>query len=314
MRALLVANPKATTTTKRARDLLVRAFAGDLEVELAETSYRGHAVDLAADAVTRGIDIVIALGGDGTVNEVVNGMLSHDVSADDLPGLAVLPGGSANVFARALGLPNDPLRSIASVLGALRAGRTRTIGLGHVATEIEKRYFIFSAGVGWDAEVVHAVEQARLSGAKANPALYVRAALRQYFAITDRRNPSLHILDSDGRVARGVFLAIISNTAPWTFLGPRPVNPSPQASFDTGLDLFGMTSADVLPTVAALTQMFMPPQDQGPKGRHVLELHDAAEITVGTSRPTAFQLDGEYLGRRERLLFRSVPQAIRMVI
>jgi diacylglycerol kinase family enzyme len=75
-----------------------------------------------------------------------------------------------------------------------------------------------------------------------------------------------------------------------------------------------MRSADVLPTAAALTQMFMPPLDQGPKGRHVLELHDASEITIGTSRPTAFQLDGEYLGRRERLVFRSVPQAIRMVI
>ncbi|MEO5874537.1 MAG: diacylglycerol kinase family protein [Streptosporangiaceae bacterium] len=314
MQALLVANPKATSTNQRARDLLVRAFAGDLEVDLAETAYRGHAVDLAAEAVTRGVDIVIALGGDGTVNEVVNGLLAHELPAGALPGLAVLPGGSANVFARALGLPNDPLRSIASVLGALRAGRTRTIGLGHVATEEEKRYFTFSAGVGWDAEVVHAVEQARLSGARANPGLYVRAALRQYFAITDRRNPSLRIEDSDGRIARDVFLAIISNTAPWTFLGPRPVNPSPRASFDKGLDLFGMRSADVLPTVAALAQMLTPPLDQAPQGRHVLELHDTAEITIGASRPTAFQLDGEYLGRRERLLFRSVPDAIRIVI
>lgn len=310
---MLIANPKATSTTQRARDLLVRAFAGDLEVELAETQYQRHAIELASRAAHDKYDIVIALGGDGTVNEAVNGLMQHPGNADDRPALAILPGGNANVLARALGLPNDPLRSIASILGALRTDHFKTISLGHVSTGHEERHFTFTAGVGLDAEVVHAVEMARRNGEKASSSLYVKAALRQYFAVTDRKTPALQVRDSRGRVARGLFLAFVANTSPWTYLGPRPVNPSPRASFGSGLDLFGMRSAGVTPTLAAIAQMLVPASG-GPRGRHVVELHDETELTITSARPIALQVDGDYLGRRERMVFRSVPKAIRVVI
>src|SRR5688572_20133838 len=107
MRALLVVNPAATTTSARTRDVISHALASDLKLEVAATEHRGHARALARRAVEQGsAQLVIALGGDGTVNEVINGLLEHGPDPDRLPRLAVVPGGSTNVFARALGLPN----------------------------------------------------------------------------------------------------------------------------------------------------------------------------------------------------------------
>ncbi|MFB4297020.1 diacylglycerol/lipid kinase family protein [Actinomadura sp. NTSP31] len=313
MRAMLIANPKATSTSRRARDILVRAFAGDLDLEIAETAHRGHATELARLAAAEGYDAVIALGGDGTVNEAVNGLLANGPSPD-LPALAVLPSGSANVFARALGLPNDPIGATKAVLEALRAGRYRTVGLGAACLpDGVRRYFTFNAGVGLDAEVVREVERRRGAGAKADPSLYVRAAVRHFFAGTDRRRPAL-TLEVPGRPPiSGLFLAFVSNTAPWTFMGRLPVNPSPKANFGRGLDVFGMRSMDAGPILGALGQMMLV-RTRPVQGRHVVNAHDAAEVTLRASRPVAFQLDGDYLGEQRSVTFRSVPKAVRILI
>ncbi|GAA2927256.1 hypothetical protein GCM10020221_24030 [Streptomyces thioluteus] len=164
MRALLVVNPSATTTSARTRDVLVHALASDLKLEVATTEYRGHARDLARAAAESGnTELVVALGGDGTVNEVVNGLLHRGPDPEGLPRLAVVPGGSTNVFARALGLPNEPVEATGALLDALRDGTGRTIGLGHAGgtpgTEDEGapgRWFTFCAGFGFDAGVVGA--------------------------------------------------------------------------------------------------------------------------------------------------------------
>nr|WP_067819378.1 diacylglycerol kinase family protein [Actinomadura kijaniata] len=313
MRAMLIANPMATSTSRRARELLLRAFTGDLDVDVAETGHRGHATELARRAADEGFDMVIALGGDGTVNEAVNGLLAQGADPE-LPALAVLPCGSANVFARALGLPNDPIAATRPVLEALRAGRHRSVGLAVAElADGTERYFTFNAGVGLDAEVVREVELRRLGGAKADPSLYVRTALRHFFTGTDRRHPAL-TLEVPGRPSKeGLFLAFVSNAAPWTFLGPLPVNPSPKANFSRGLDVFGMRSLDVAPTLAALVRM-MSARTRPVEGRQVVNVHDAAQVTLHADRPVAFQLDGDYLGEQEGFVFRAVPRAVRIVI
>lgn len=310
---MLIANPMATSTSRRARDLLVRAFAGDLDLVTAETGHRGHATELARRAADDGFDVVIALGGDGTVNETVNGLLV-DGPSPDLPALAVVPCGSANVFARAVGLPGDPLGATRVVLEALRAGRHRTVGLGTASYDgVTERYFTFCGGVGLDAEVVREVERRRDEGARADPSLYVRTAVRHFFSGTDRRRPAV-TLEVPGRPAEsGLFLAFVSNTSPWTFVGSLPVNPSPKANFSRGLDVFGMRSLGVAPTLAALAQMLVA-RTRPVQGRNVLNVHDAAELTLRAERPVAFQLDGDYLGEREHIVFRAVPKAVRIVI
>src|SRR5262245_48508110 len=170
MRALLVCNPKATTTSERARDVLVRALRSETELEVAYTRRRGHGVALARKARLDGLDLVVALGGDGTANEVVNGVLEAG-PGDGVPALAVVCGGSTNVFARALGLPTDWAEGTSVIIEALRERRTRTFGLGRA----DDRYFTFCAGFGMDAEVIQRVERARLRGHKPTPLLYVQS-------------------------------------------------------------------------------------------------------------------------------------------
>ena len=305
---MLIANPKATSASRRARDLFVRAFSGELNLEIATTAHRGHATELARKAGDETYDLVITLGGDGTVNEAVNGLLSNGPSPD-LPALAVLPSGSANVFARALGLPGNPVRAAKVILDALRAGRYRSVGLGMA----DDRYFTFSAGVGLDAEVVRLVEQLRLTGARAYPTLYLGATLRQFFALTDRRIPALTVERPGMPDVERLFLVVVSNTAPWTYLGPLRVNPSPQAGFDTGLDVFGVRRLDLSAVLHVTGQMLLP-AGHARRGGGGVSLHDASEVTVRSSRPIAFQLDGDYLGERRQVAFRSVPDALRVVI
>ena len=320
MRALLIVNPHATSTTPLRRDVIARALSSAVELEVVQTRYRGHATSLAAAARNDGFGLVLTLGGDGTVNEAVNGILG-DTAADNaasgpaavggtaasVPALAALPGGNANVFTRAAGLPADPVDATGQVLQALAEGRYRRIGLGLAGD----RYFTFHAGLGLDAEVVRAVDGHRARGRAATSVLYLRMILRQFYRVTDRRHPAL-TLERDGHPPAGpLFLGIVSNTAPWTYLGPRPVYTSRQAAFERGLDLFALRSLGTLSTLRTASQLLS--ADREPRGRSVLTLHDQAELTLRSARPVAFQLDGEYVGERESVRFLSVPDALRIV-
>ena len=307
MRALLVVNPKATATTKRGRDVLVHAVSSDLKVEVVETERRGHAMDLARDAVADGMELVVALGGDGTVNEVVNGLLSEGPGGH-LPALAVVPGGSTNVFTRALGLPRDPVEATGQILEALRAGRRRRIGLGLA----DARYFTFCAGLGIDGEVVRQVEARRRRGKRATNALYVRTTVRAIYTATDRKNPPLTLQVPGEEPVDRLALGFVQNTAPWTYLGGRAVDPCPEASFDTGLDLYALRSLRTLTTLRQLRQI-LGATGRGPRGRAVVSRHDLAELTLSSQTPQPFQVDGDYLGERTTVTFRAVPAALDVV-
>jgi diacylglycerol kinase family enzyme len=323
VRALLIANPYATSTTAVRREVITRALASELDLNVVQTRYRGHAGHVAEGAARDGYELVLTLGGDGTVNEVVNGMLracpppaaaqpaaappSVTPPGADAPIFAPLPGGSANVFTRALGLPADLVDATGQILGALQERRTRSIGLGLAG----KRYFCANAGLGLDAEVVRVVEGLRARGRGASAAMYVLAAVRQFCAVTNRRVPALS-LERDGAPAlNGLFLGIVSNSSPWTYLGQRPVLASPRASFDTGLDLLAVRTLGTLGTLNLVRQML--DRGPGPSGRHVVALHDQPVLTFRATRPVAFQVDGEYVGEREHVELRSIPNALRVL-
>jgi diacylglycerol kinase family enzyme len=259
----------------------------------------------------------MTLGGDGTVNEAVNGLLGAGqpgdaveppAAAEDLPALAALPGGNANVFTRALGLPADPVDAAGRLIEDLNAGNERCIGLGSASG----RYFTFNAGLGLDAEVVRAVEGRRAAGRPLTPALYARTALRQYYQVTNRRHPAINIAEPPGLTAEAVCLCIVSNTSPWTYLGRRPVRPNPSASFETGLDLMALRTLGTLGTMRTVGQM-LANRKQPPRGRSVLAAHDLPAIELRAGRPVAVQLDGEYVGEAEEVSFRSVPHALRVI-
>lgn len=307
MKALLVVNPKATTTTARTRDVLVHALSADLDVEVVETTHRGHAIEVGRRACKEGHDLVIALGGDGTINEVVNGLLENG-PAPDGPALAVVPGGSTNVFARALGMPNDPVEATGQLLDALREGRRRRIGLATA----DGRWFTFCAGVGLDAEVVGEVEKRRQKGTRPSGMLFLRSALDKFYRETERELPGLTLTIPGEPVVEGVFMVVVQNTAPWTYLGARPVHACPDASFDTGIDAFALLRLRTLSTARHVRQLLS--SRAVPKGRDVVTRHDLAELLVRASRPTAVQLDGEPIGERDSVRFVAHPEALTVVL
>lgn len=312
MRALLAVNPAATSTTARTKNVLAHALSADLDVEVIETTHRGHAIEIGRRAAAEGVDLLIALGGDGTVNECVNGLLEHGPAADG-PALAVVPGGSTNVFARALGLPNDPVEATGQILDALREHRRRTVGL----STADGRWFTFCAGMGLDAEVVTDVERRRSGGRPASGGLFLRTSLDRFYRYTEREQPALSVRlggpDGAGdEVQTGLFLAIVQNTAPWTYLRGIAINPCPDASFDTGLDLFALKRLRTLSTLRHLRQIVQP--GAVPKGNDTVLRHDQAELVVWADRPTALQLDGEPVGERMSVRFVAHPHALTVVV
>jgi len=322
VRALLIINPRATSMSGRDAGLVVRELGSRFKLHTAQTRYRGHARELAAASAADGYDLVVTFGGDGTVNEVVNGLMNVRVpdysagpggAASALPAIAPLPGGGANVFARTLGLPLAPEEAVRRILSAAAAGTRRTIGLGLAASPAENRYFTFSAGLGLDAEVVADIERRRASGRRASTLLYMWTTLRRYYTTTDRRHPAL-TLDAAGRQPiAGLFMGVVTNSSPWTYVGSHPVRPAPHNDFMHGLDLFALRRLRTLTTLAALGQM-MHANDDAPSGRDVVTATALTDATFRADRPIAFHIDGEYLGATELVTFRYIPHALNVIV
>ncbi|MFD3584828.1 diacylglycerol/lipid kinase family protein [Streptomyces sp. NPDC058683] len=322
MRALLVVNPAATTTSARRRDVLIHALASEVELEAVTTEYRGHARDLGRQAAeSDDIDLVVALGGDGTVNEVVNGLLYAGPDPDRLPGLAVVPGGSTNVFARALGLPNDPVEATGALLAALREKQERVVGLGLTAGTpgtadegVPARWFTFNAGLGFDAGVVGRVEQQRELGKKSTHALYVRQVVRQFFGEQHRRHGTITLERPGADPIDDLVVAIVSNTSPWTYLGNRPMYTSPKASFDKGIDVLGLSRLSTAAVARYGTQLLTSSPERGPHGKHAVSLHDLDQFTLHSKVPLPLQMDGDHLGLRTSVTFTGVRRALRVIV
>lgn len=309
MLALLVVNPQATATTPAGRDVLAHALASDVKLEILETDHRGHAAEAAEQAARDGFDLVVAHGGDGTVNEVVNGLLSANGSGET-PMLGVVPGGSANVFAGALGLPRDPVEATHRLLQAIETGHSRTIGLGRIQLGRDaQRWFTFNAGIGWDAEVVAAVENRRSK--KASPALYLRTTVAQYVRQL-RHRPELTVELEDEQPVTGIRLAFVCNTDPWTYLGDKPLHLIPGCSFDTGLGLFALSG--LAPGTIARHAGQVLRGARRPKGRNLLFRHDEPHIRVTSAKPFLVQVDGDLLGEQNEVHFVSVPAALRVAL
>jgi diacylglycerol kinase family enzyme len=317
VRGLLIVNPQATSTSGNGADHVARSLADLVDLEIAYTRYRGHARELASAADQ---DVVIVFGGDGAINEVVNGLMDRRPSpgfpsapsgtAAAVPALAAISGGGGNVFARALGLPADPSAAIARVRELLAAGSYRTIGLALAGD----RYFTFSAGLGMDAEVVHDVEQQRARGHKESQALFVRTIVRRYYAGTDRRHPAL-TLEQDGEdPVAGLFMILVTNSAPWTYFRGRALSLMPDPDFSSGLDVLGLSRLKIPVILSAIGQMMCAPtHNRAPRGKHVVTAHGLGSVTISCTRPTALHVDGEYLGETESVKFQFVPEALRVV-
>jgi diacylglycerol kinase family enzyme len=302
MKILLVVNSSASSVTARSRVVIQKALSADHDVTVAETSRRGHAARLAQGAASTGTDVVVVLGGDGTLNEAANGL------AGSATALAPLPGGSTNVFARTLGLPDDPVEATATLLDALQRGAIRRVGLGSV----NKRYFLFHCGIGFDAAVVAQVERRGPLKRYAGHPLFVWAAITTWLRHYDRRHPHFSVTYEDGTVVDDAYFTICFNTDPYTYLGTRPLTVAPHASLDTRLSVVTIRSLR-LARILGLAATAM--RAGGVTSNRVVDARDdVGSLTVTGRRPFPYQVDGDYLGEVTLLRFRYEPDVIDLVV
>ena len=303
MKVLLLVNSQASSVTPRTRVVIGKALSADHDVTVAETSRRGHATRLAQGAAATGTEVVAVLGGDGTLNEAANGLAGSGCA------LAALPGGSTNVFARTVGLPNDPVEATGVLLDALARRNIRRVGLGSV----NGRYFLFHTGVGFDAAVVEQVERRSDLKRYAGHPLFVYAGFDTWIRHFDRSRPRFAVHHADGSVIDDAYLTIVLNTNPYTYLGNRPLNLAPEATLDSGLAAvtvrtmaFGRFLRIIGSALATGRAMR--------RSRWVDHRVDLDALTVRAYGPVPYQVDGDHLGDAEVLEFRHEPDVLDLVL
>ena len=302
-RMLIIVNPYATTVSDRLKNLVVYALRGSYEVDAIDTEARDHATELTRDAAREGYDVVVAFGGDGTVNEAANGLAGSSTP------LSCLPGGRANVYCRMLGIPADVVDATEHLLRIADDWRPRRVDLG----DVNGRKFTFSAGVGLDASVVERVD--------AHPRLKARLG-EWYYTVTGintftRRYlvhpPRLEATLGDERV-EGVS-AIIQNAAPYTYFGSRPVEMADGASLTSG-DLAGLVLERARPTdVPTIIWRALSKRARVTNHRHVHPFSGVPELTLRSldDRPLPLQVDGDYIGEVPEARFSVTPHGITVV-
>lgn len=307
MHAVLIENPTAGRNTPGSLRVAERALEATFELELVSTNARGHAAALAREAVEAGAKTVIAYGGDGTVNEVVNGLLDGRDATDVI--LGVLPGGTTNVLARNLGYPNDLVEATAHLIEVVERGEPKRVSVGRIVADGEhghlERYFAFAAGMVLDAEIVRRVDHAR-TRPRWNDAVFVFHGLRSFSALRRSEGPNLVVETPSG--PEEAYWACIATADPFTYFRSRPLRVVPEAGRTPGLDLVASTQVRFWRTLRWLTQALS-------TGRHVrhaecIHLIDQPQIEIGTHRPVPLQCDGEYLGEVTRLRAAAAPEAL----
>jgi diacylglycerol kinase family enzyme len=302
MRVRLICNAVATGVTGAVLEGVVSALQRAGAVEVVTTEHAGHATELTAEVAD---GTVVGLGGDGTYNEIANGLR---------PGvlMGVLPAGASSVFARHLGFPNEPVHAAEQLSAAISAGSTRRIGLGAA----NGRLFTFAAGLGLDAEataIVDRIRHERPGNERPGDLRVLATAIGVLRAEGFAMHERMTLVPAGGPPQRCSYLAV-ANQHPYTFLGPIPVRAAPQADFEHGLDVVftrELRSRDLwrLPVYALIW-----PRHARHGSRRVGYLHDLHSFTVDCDESTAFQIDGEYVGHVERVEFDYRPDAIEVFV
>jgi diacylglycerol kinase family enzyme len=302
MKLLLIVNPFASSVTARNRVVIQKALAADHDVTVVETHRRGHATRLAQDAAKRGLDVVVVLAGDGTLNEAANGLVGSSTA------LAPLPGGSTNVFARTVGLPNDPMDATALLVESLARGSVHRIGVGSV----NGRFFLFHTGVGFDASVVREVERRDILKRWAGHPLFVYSTIKTWMTRYRRRPPRFSVTLTNGDVVTDAVFAVCLNTRPYTFLGNRPLDLSPSASLDTPLSIVIFRDLKLRTLLPSLISTL---NGNGVRtSRRLVEATLQHVVVITAEQAAPYQVDGDDLGDSNRLEFRWRPEALWLVI
>ncbi|MBV8943336.1 MAG: NAD(+)/NADH kinase [Solirubrobacterales bacterium] len=292
-RMLVIINPYATTVSDRLKNLVVYALRGSYEVTAIETEARAHATELCREAATEGYEVVVAFGGDGTVNEAANGL------AGTATPLTCLPGGRANVYCRMLGIPADVVDATEHLLRIADAFEPRLVDLGC----LNDRYFAFSAGVGLDADVVERVDARPRLKARYGQWFYTWVAVRTF-----SRRYLFHGARLEAEVGPepiGGVTAVVQNGSPYTYFADRPVHIAEGTELDSG-ELCGVVleraSALDVPSIVWRALSKRVALTGHP---HVRQFAGVRELRVRScdERPLPLQVDGDYIGEAPEAVF-----------
>lgn len=311
LRGAMIVNPYSSGMTSRRERAIVHALREHVDLEVRRTERGGHAPKLARELMDAAeLDVLLSCGGDGTANEVLNGMSLGNDTAEQRPAFAIVPAGGTNVLARSLGFPNHPIRAAERVAEAIAERRSRTINLATV----DERIFMFGAGVGLDAEVVKRMEQRR-RGRRPSDAAHLASILGIYatsrFALDERVTVTV---DGTGEQLRGA-LVIVGNTTPMTYMGRLAVHFLPDCTLEGGLDFMAPTRVNALFAIrnAAQAMGVGRARQRLVKAEKLNLRHDVPGFTVTCDEPQPVQVDGEYLGDRTHIRFGLLERAVRLV-
>jgi diacylglycerol kinase family enzyme len=296
-KVLLITNPSAGSVSSRKREVIAKALASDFKLETATTDSRGHAIELARDGVDRGFHAVVAEGGDGTINEVAQGLVGSDVA------LGILPGGTTNVMARSFGMPVDAVEATAYLAMKLRADDRRRINVGR----LNSRYFLFSTGIGLDAEVVKRVENDPARQESKREWLFVKHAVAAA-TTTYRRTEPLVTVKVDGEEPYGSIFVVCCNGGPFTYFKRWPIDACPAVRLDLGLDVLALSKVHLTTVPRIAWGVFI--SRSHPRWRNNHYWHDIRGFTVEADRPLPAQVDGDHIGEIESARIELVPDAL----
>jgi diacylglycerol kinase family enzyme len=302
-RMLVIVNPYATTVSDRLKNLVVYALRGRYDVHAVDTEARDHATELCREAAREGYDVVVAFGGDGTVNEAANGLVGSETP------LCCLPGGRANVYCRMLGIPTDVVDATEHLLGMASDWRPRRVDVGRV----NQRYFVFSAGVGLDASVVQVVDAHPRLKARLGEWYYTWAAVKTFNRRYLVRPPRLRAQLGDETVD-GV-TAIVQNASPYTYFGDRAVRMGEGATLDSG-DLAGIVLRRASPIdVPSISWRALSGRSHLVRHRHVHGYSGLTELRIASrdDRSLPLQVDGDYIGEVQEATFECIPEGMLVV-
>jgi len=286
-RMLVIVNPYATTVSDRLRNLVVYALQGRYEVDAVDTEARDHATALTREAAGEGYDVVVAFGGDGTVNEAANGLRGSATP------LTCLPGGSTNVYARMLGIPNDIVDATEHLLRIADDWRPREV---HMAMVNERR-FLFSSGLGLDASVVARVDAHPQLKRRFGPYYFAYAGFGEFLGKYVARAPRLEAIADGGAPLAGV-TALVQKGDPYTYFRRIPIHAAQGATL-TEPTLAGVMLRSTRPTVmpGVLYRLFSA-RAQLARHRQVDGFAGVRELVIRSTdgRAVPLHVDGDYIG------------------
>lgn len=312
VRGAMIVNPYSSGMTSKREREIVTELRAHMELEVLRTERSGHAPKLAEELLESGdLDVIISCGGDGTANEVLNGLSLATDTAEQRPAFAIIPAGGTNVVARSVGIPNHPVRAARELAMAIVERRTRRINLATV----DERVFMFAAGVGLDAEVVKRMEQRR-SGRRPSDIAHLAAAFGVFatsrFALGDRMTIRVDGSDEELRAA----LVLVGNTTPMTYMGRVPLHFMPDATLEGGLDFIAPTRVNALFTIRNAAQAMGVGRNRRllVRDASMQRHHDVAGLTITCDEPQPVQVDGEFIGERTHIRFGLLERTIDLVV